>query len=100
MAHDPAERAGNFLCLIASLFLFKWRAVWRVVWETYHKVLSSHQDEFYHLNYYTRREVLRLIVLLESSAAAGVSQFASVEECREAMFASVQARIFTMENSY
>jgi hypothetical protein len=32
---------GNFFCLMAFLFLFKWRVVWRVVWETYNKVRSS-----------------------------------------------------------
>jgi hypothetical protein len=27
------ELRGNFLRLMASLFLFEWRAVWKVVWE-------------------------------------------------------------------
>jgi hypothetical protein len=35
----------------------------------WHLIQQSARDEFYHLNYYTRREVLRLIVLLESVRA-------------------------------
>eukprot|EP01052_Picozoa_sp_SAG31_P002290 SAG31_NODE_80_length_27188_cov_42.623869_5_plen_2141_part_00 len=65
-------------------------------WNT---IQQNARDQFYFLNYYGRRDILRLIVLLESSKAAGIAEFASVEEAREAMFASVQESMQTVPST-